>query len=231
MRVRLKECLVLALTFGALAAVGLPALADLLDNPNQIGCVSNLKTLGVAFSMYADDHGRYLPDWGTILYDGPCWHAHLYEGKYIGDARPLVCPAEPDAVEALESGGTWGVFERDPGLEAPYVVTYSFWPDVSSAGASMYDQDFDREYSPVGRVSDERLVLLFDGTTCVTWDPATAQQAWQWRDPPEPIPYTASARHQGSVEDGEGTFNILWLDGHVTNVLERRVRDENNLNR
>jgi len=208
--------------------VGLPALADSGAHALQVACVNNLKNIGAGFLTYANDYGRMLPDWGcqATCCSEPCWHAHLYDGAYV-PAAAFVCPAESAAVDALAQGGTWGVPENrvDAGLETPNVSTYQTYLGMTSwyQGEDYWDGSIRQAHSPVGRLSDNRLGILWDAMMCFTFDAALAQAAWQWVSPSTPDPYRASARHEGTFGYEPGTFNVLWLDGHVTNVTEDRI--------
>ena len=57
----LIELLVVIAIIGILASLLLPALARAKDKAHDSRCVSNLKQLGVAVFMYADEHDSRLP--------------------------------------------------------------------------------------------------------------------------------------------------------------------------
>ena len=57
----LIELLVVIAIIGILAALLLPVLGRAKDKSGDIKCISNLKQLGIALSIYADEHDGRLP--------------------------------------------------------------------------------------------------------------------------------------------------------------------------
>ena len=239
-------------------SVGLPVLADSGARALQVACVNNLKSIGTGLLAYADDYHRFLPDWGAPLFCGavvpdehtqPCWHTHLWTGGYVSDAARFVCPAEPDAVEALAAGEPWGLIRGTTSdLAQPGVVTYAGWEtwsswkiaDVGADGQTrnIPSTDLEVNYNPVGKLSDNRLAVLYDGVQCYTLTGLTWGTAWQWCDPPiDPDErwWYSSARHEGSVmvsgTPREGDYNVLWLDGRVASYSECPSRSVANCTR
>src|SRR3990172_3394119 len=72
----LVELLVVISIIGILAAMLLPTLARSKDKAHQAKCMNNLKQLGYAISMFADDHEQRLP--------GPVWQGvyDVYNDEY-----------------------------------------------------------------------------------------------------------------------------------------------------
>jgi len=247
----LVELLVVMAIIGILAAIILPSLRTARAKAKQVACTSGLQQIGQAFHEYAGDFKMMLPDWGCPANRGdmrqqgqPCWHTHLYVYGYADDEDVYYCPGNPEAVAAgvKQADGEdviYGV-PMGPPREQPTVVTYCAWPGMSSwvlSNPTKHSSTTGAEnHSPIGRNEDSHLMLLYEQRMCFGFDVASAQWAWQWRNDPGGKRDFADAIHPGQTfaPDGSlnpGSWNILWLDGHVTNSSTRRVIDLKDIQR
>jgi prepilin-type N-terminal cleavage/methylation domain-containing protein/prepilin-type processing-associated H-X9-DG protein len=105
----LIELLVVIAIIAILAAMLLPALANAKEKAKKIRCVANLKQHGVAFQIYANDHGDRVPQPpttttsapGSSLHDVPRDAAGLLETS--GLKRELFyCPGGRVAIKNMD---------------------------------------------------------------------------------------------------------------------------------
>jgi prepilin-type N-terminal cleavage/methylation domain-containing protein/prepilin-type processing-associated H-X9-DG protein len=108
----LIELLVVIAIIAILAAILFPVFAQAREKARQATCQSNLKQVGLAFSMYVQDYDESFPNTGEeLLWTGRYWRWPLK--PYLGynrqensnnpltstgsDAHILICPSDPTA--------------------------------------------------------------------------------------------------------------------------------------
>jgi prepilin-type N-terminal cleavage/methylation domain-containing protein len=108
----LIELLVVIAIIAIMAAILFPVFAQAREKGRQATCLSNLKQIGTAFSMYLQDYDESFPNTGVAdLWQGRYWRwplkPYLGYGRQADPANPLkssgsdahilVCPSDPTA--------------------------------------------------------------------------------------------------------------------------------------
>ena len=157
----LIELLVVIAIIAILAAILFPVFAQAREKARQTSCLSNLKQIGTAFMMYAQDYdetwpGDALPDVGEASRWGTYYWPFLVNAYVKGGPQSynkskggiFVCPTDPSTGQELagarttkvwpEPATSWGL-QRDParGNNLWYWCSYSINELVSDTAPSL----------------------------------------------------------------------------------------------
>jgi len=210
----LIELLVVIVIISILAAILFPVFARARENARRSSCMSNLKQMGLAMVMYAQDYDDHLTalnlsNTGVILPDGSThstelWFHMLY--PYMKNIQIMNCPSESSVV--------WTSGSYTGGIPYGYNYTAPTWVCSSNCGVNM----------GTAGVSGASLAAIDDtsGTIMIT------DSKWYYSLMPSAARTEANADGSECISGSPSskctaarhldTVNTLFVDGHVKSM-------------
>ncbi|HEX8913591.1 MAG TPA: type II secretion system protein [Humisphaera sp.] len=237
----LVELLVVIGIIALLMSILLPTLGRVKEQANAIKCGSNLRQVGLAFVMYANDNGGKLPPRNASRSDGPTgktsdwifWQTGRELGesnvmKYVGGSGVsdalLRCPSDQNADERPLNGNDAKV--------GPY--KYSYTVNVYMITNGQIPSQYDRALN-IGTVrnSTEKILAIEEDERTIN-DGAWMGMPKNNTKDGEPNDYLAIRHDMTKVTPDDSSNwaknlerrgNAVFLDGHVEYVSRRFVHD------
>jgi prepilin-type processing-associated H-X9-DG protein len=195
------ELLVVIAIIAILAAILFPVFSRVRARAIQNSCLSNLKQIGLAFSMYTSDHEGKLPDCGpSAVGPGDAWPWREALRHDINNDLVLVCPGNPWGWGKSAAYGMWGTYGMN--------INLGSWTNVGVISNS------------------SELLLVCDSGAIPFVDYNLERKQWDsiydgMRGPPyvyfPPVP---KGVHRGTFNETTGMYdggmaNVCFVDGHV----------------
>lgn len=123
----LIELLIVVAIMGILAAILLPALARAREASRRSSCLNNLKQMGVAMTLYTDEHEGHFPPKASRVRSFMVAYSTLFP-EYLSDVRVLVCPSDSrqvqDELVSIQEDAALTSIQRDDLLSVSYSYVY-----------------------------------------------------------------------------------------------------------
>jgi prepilin-type N-terminal cleavage/methylation domain-containing protein len=215
----LIELLVVIAIIAILAAILFPVFAKAREKARATACLSNLRQIAYANSMYVSDNdGNFMkspPDNGDFRHEGFEGHA-LWDPKmkqvypellqpYVKSQGVWACPSDDGVVWGPPAAGVTGV--RAQFVKGEFFTSYHYRHYFSSYVGGAYDETAasSTPYIPYNESQFKNPSGVY-----------AFHELWPWHDPQ----MMGAARHPAKVDGWAPTdqMNFIFLDNHVKTI-------------
>lgn len=202
----LVEILTVIAIIAVLGAIALPAVRGVRDSANQVKCASNMRQIGQAMALFAqDNNGQFPLTTHTVTNVEESWIYTL--APYLGDVDEVrICPADPRGDERLEANLT------------SYVLNEFIAVPNRDPFGQLRDEDFTnlRQLENPSRI----MTAFIASDRLALGDHSDHTHSRGWNSWGRVISDIQPNRFGGDGTSGGtiGRANYLYADGHVSSI-------------
>jgi len=199
----LVELLTVIAIIAVLGSLLIPVVGRIRQSAHETTCASNMRQIGIALQLHANEHGKYPSTTHTSEPD-QSWIYTIAE--YLDDVDEVrICPADPRGDDRLKSKGT------------SYILN-SF----------VFVQERDPFGSPIGKPKNRPALIPNPAQTILAFNISDQLEVGTENDHTHSSSWTGWSamlrdiqpnRHGGRTGDPtSGAANYLYADGHVESI-------------
>jgi prepilin-type N-terminal cleavage/methylation domain-containing protein/prepilin-type processing-associated H-X9-DG protein len=218
----LIELLVVIAIIAILAAILFPVFAQARSAARKSACQSNLKQIGIAVAMYADDYDEALIPQGLGA-NQKLWRPWMFLAQpYIKNKQVFICPEAPELSKFTQD---------DANVQSGYGMNRVHWNGDGKPGGIPPDPPTMDYGSGGGKRGTATLAAVnLPAQTIFATDHEGQEVLWRWGDDkhgfmrallPDGTPWPGNKKDSNSPEGIKaaarhgGGCNYVFLDGHV----------------
>ncbi len=212
----LIELLVVIAIIAILAAILFPVFAQAREKARMISCLSNMRQIGLALRMYAQDYDETYPNMRLHEFY-ICWNNTLQ--PYLKSKNMMMCPSNPHNKQNAQG---WEA-EPDKRMPVSYAMnsTVTTWVPASWTGESSWISLAPLSDASLTRPA-ETIAIAETG-----WGDVDVHVGW-WPDGQvcnqNDLRNQGAMRHNGSYGTlKDGMANWVFWDGHAKSMTWRQT--------